>query len=410
MLTAKSVPITELMDNTERWLLSRGYKKSTLGVYKATWNRFRLFSESPLFNVETAEAFLLQYYGVDVHQLDQKLDTRMRHARRHMSALTQYFLEGTVCRRKINGIAEMDDSKFEAFFSEYLKYCKMQNYSDAWIDSTMSGLRLFLLAIHASGTSDIYSINTTTVEQFSQAISNAGSITANSRRIRSRQVGAYLNWLYVHHYTDKDYSHQLPNFKGTAPLLPQVWEPEEIDRILAAIDTANPVGKRNYAMFLLLARTGLRISDVVGLKLSNIDWRNNCITLSQRKTGSILSLPLSKELGVAIISYLRNGRPQSSSEYVFLSQNAPFHPLGEHNNFHPELRKYIRRAGIKLPSQKHAGVHTFRHSFATNMLKQGASVQDISQILGHGDINVTETYLRVDIEQLRLCSMSLEAL
>ena len=81
-----------------------------------------------------------------------------------------------------------------------------------------------------------------------------------------------------------------------------------------------------------------------------------------------------------------------------------------HNNFNPELRKYMRRAGITVPKEGHAGVHTFRHSFATILLKDEASLQDISQILGHSDINVTETYLRVDIEQLRLCSLDLEVL
>jgi len=230
------------------------------------------------------------------------------------------------------------------------------------------------------------------------------------RRARCRQVGAYLHWLYDHKYTDLDYSLQLPNFKRTAPQIPQVWSPEEIDKILAVIDTANPVGRRNYAIFLLLARTGLRISDVLGLKFSNINWKQNCISLSQQKTGNALSLPLSKELGMAIISYLQDGRPQSSSAFIFLSHNAPFQPLGEHNNFNPEFHKYLRRAGIAIPTKRHTGVHTIRHSFATNMLRKGTPVQDVSQILGHSNISVTETYLRVDIEHMRLCSLSLEGL
>ena len=230
------------------------------------------------------------------------------------------------------------------------------------------------------------------------------------RRARCRQVGAYLHWLYDHKYTDLDYSLQLPNFKRTAPQIPQVWSPEEIDKILAVIDTANPVGRRNYAIFLLLARTGLRISDVLGLKFSNINWKENCISLSQQKTGNALSLPLSKELGMAIISYLQDGRPQSSSAFIFLSHNAPFQPLGEHNNFNPEFHKYLRRAGIAIPTKRHTGVHTIRHSFATNMLRKGTPVQDVSQILGHSNISVTETYLRVDIEHMRLCSLSLEGL
>ena len=78
----------------------------------------------------------------------------------------------------------------------------------------------------------------------------------------------------------------------------------------------------------------------------------------------------------------------------------------KHNNFNPEFHKYLRRAGIAIPTKRHTGVHTIRHSFATNMLRKGTPVQDVSQILGHSNISVTETYLRVDIEHMRLCSLS----
>lgn len=78
--------------------------------------------------------------------------------------------------------------------------------------------------------------------------------------------------------------------------------------------------------------------------------------------------------------------------------------------FNPEFHKYLRRAGIAIPTKRHTGVHTIRHSFATNMLRKGTPVQDVSQILGHSNISVTETYLRVDIEHMRLCSLSLEGL
>lgn len=269
---------------------------------------------------------------------------------------------------------------------------------------------MFLLATRASNTATPESIDIDTINCFSEAMRSADEISMNVRRMRCRQVGIYLHWLYLHGITRLDFSLRLPDFKRTPAKLPQTWTEEEIEQILAAIDTESPTGKRNYAMFLLMARTGLRISDVVSLKFSNIDWKNNTISLAQQKTGNNLGLPLSKELGMAIISYLKNGRPQSSSHFIFIRHTAPYGPLDYHNNFNSELRKYMRRAGITMPDERHSGVHTFRHSFATNMLKKETSLQDISQILGHSDINVTETYLRVDIEQLRLCSLDLEVL
>lgn len=405
-----SISIIELMEQAEQWLLDHGYKKSTLGVYKATWNKFRVYSASPIYDRNIAEKFLLRYFGVDVNAIDQKLDTRMRHARRHIDALDEFLRTGQICRRKVRGIATIDDDRFDLFFAKYLYFCKEQNYSKPWIDNTVSGLKIFLLAIHASNTASPEGINMDTINRFSEAMRSADEICINVRQMRCRQVGAYLHWLYLHGVTIQDFSLHLPKFKRTPAKIPQIWTAEEIEQILATIDTENPTGKRNYAMFLIMARTGLRISDVVALKFSNIDWKNNSISLAQQKTGNSLGLPLSKELGMAIISYLKSGRPQSSSDFIFIRHTAPYGPLDNHNNFNSELRKYMRRAGITVSAEKRTGVHTFRHSFATNMLKAEASLQDISQILGHSNINVTETYLRVDIEQLRQCALDLEVL
>lgn len=161
-MSEATIPIKELMEKTEQWLLGQGYKKSTLGFYRATWNRFLSYSASPAYSRETAEQFLLQYFGVDVHAIDQTLDGRMRHARRHMNALDEIFRTGTVCRRKVYGVASIDDDCFDKFFSDYLSYCKMQNFSRSWMDNTIAALRLFLLAVHSSNTQNIKSINAET--------------------------------------------------------------------------------------------------------------------------------------------------------------------------------------------------------------------------------------------------------
>lgn len=159
------------------------------------------------------------------------------------------------------------------FFSRFLDFCREQNYSKSWLDNTISGLRIFLLATHVSHTSTPEGIDMDTINCFSEAMRSADEICMNVRRMRCRQVAVYLHWLYQHGITKQDYSLQLPEFKRTPAKLPQTWSKKEIEQILAAIDTENPTGKRNYAMFLLMARTGLRISDVVSLRFSNIDWK-----------------------------------------------------------------------------------------------------------------------------------------
>lgn len=143
-MSEATIPIKELMEKTEQWLLGQGYKKSTLGFYRATWNRFLSYSASPAYSRETAEQFLLQYFGVDVHAIDQTLDGRMRHARRHMNALDEIFRTGTVCRRKVYGVASIDDDCFDKFFSRLLELLQNAEFFEIVDGQHNSSIEAFL--------------------------------------------------------------------------------------------------------------------------------------------------------------------------------------------------------------------------------------------------------------------------
>ena len=407
MFETKPVRITELAKETEQYLLQKGCKKSTLGVYKATWHKFMAFSSSDVYSRTAAEVFLKLYFGVDVHSAIQKLDSRMRHALRHMNALEDYLNTGAVPRKRMRGHYLTVPGLYETFFGDYLRFCAQQYYSDSWFSTTRSALRLFLLAVNRHGIRNTTEINQGTIGLYSDLLFGNNELCQNTKRHHSKCVSIYLRWLFEHGKISENFSYLLPDIKRTPSPLPDVWEETDVQKLLDVIDTASPIGKRNYAIFLLLARTGLRISDVVLLRFENIDWRKNCIRITQYKTGKPLSIPLSAEIGEAIIAYLKYGRPSSEESAIFLSHNAPFQPLNHHNNFNSEIRKYMRLAGIDFTAKRHSGVHTLRSSFATNMLKQGASLDNISQILGHSDINVATSYLRVDPEHLRLCTLGL---
>ena len=408
MIKSSPVLITELMEETELYLLQKGYRESTLGVYKATWNKFIAFSESDIYSRTTAEDFLRLYFGVDAHSATQTLDQRMRHALRHMNVLEDYLNTGVVPRKKMRGYHSPINGRYELFFGDYLRYCSLQPRSDSWKSNTQSALRVFLLAVNKQGINGIGEINRETVELYSTVLLDCKELCQNTKRQHSKNISVYLRWLFEHGEIPEDFTYLLPNIKRTPLPLPDVWDEADIQKLLNIIDTASPVGKRNYAIFLLLARTGLRISDVVLLRFENIDWRKNCIRIVQYKTGQPLSIPLSAEIGEAIITYLKYGRPLSEESAIFLSHNAPFQPLNHHNNFNSEIRKYMRLAGIDFSAKRHSGVQRLRASFATNLLKQGVSLDNISQIMGHSDINVATSYLRVDVEHLRLCALGLE--
>ncbi len=149
--------------------------------------------------------------------------------------------------------------------------------------------------------------------------------------------------------------------------LPTVLEPDEVEKILKTVDRNNPIGKRDYAVLMLVTTFGLRISDVFGLEFKCVDWINKIIRIVQKKTGKPLELPLTEAVGWAIIDYLQNGRPQSSCMRIFIKHIAPYNELS--GTSRRLVLPYFRAAGIKIPANKTIGMHMFRHSLASSMLK-----------------------------------------
>ncbi len=185
--------------------------------------------------------------------------------------------------------------------------------------------------------------------------------------------------------------------------IPSVYTTEEVEKIIAIPDRSSPVGKRDYAMVLLAARYGLRVSDIISLQFKNIDWENNLIKICQAKTGRTVSLPLSEEVGCALIDYIKYGRPNTNLPYIFIKSFAPYKELSA-GVLSLNIAKWIRIAGIN-PNNRRTGAHALRHSLATNLLNINETLPVISEILGHTTTQSTSTYLRVSYEQLRQCAL-----
>ena len=179
--------------------------------------------------------------------------------------------------------------------------------------------------------------------------------------------------------------------------LPRYLPAEDVERLIASCDLSLPVGKRDRAILLLLARLGLRAGDIVNLRLQDIDWENAWIIVSG-KSRRETRLPLSREVGRAIVTYLKHGRPQTFSDALFVRSRAPFRGLGSHCAVSMIVSEAIRRSRINRPSR--GAAHLLRHSLASSMLRHGASLQDISVLLRHRSIETTQIYAKVDIAAL----------
>ena len=192
------------------------------------------------------------------------------------------------------------------------------------------------------------------------------------------------------------------------PPVPSTWEPSEIKRILDAVDRGSPAGKRDFAILLLVAKLGIRVGDIKALKLSDLHWTSKTITIIQEKTKVVTTYPILNDVGWAIIDYLQNARPECETPYLFVRLRAPFEEFGKNANLYNLISKYIRLAGINVPRGKRQGLHSLRHSLASTLLEQGASLAMISEILGHVDSKSTSVYLHTDLNGLKACALDPE--
>ncbi len=180
--------------------------------------------------------------------------------------------------------------------------------------------------------------------------------------------------------------------------LPRYLDPADVERMIDSCDARSPMGKRDRAILLLLARLGLRAGDIVQMRLADIDWKGAWIHVSG-KSRRETRLPLSREVGQALVAYLQDGRPASDADAMFLRSRAPFRALGNHCAVSVIVSNVMRRAGIKRPGR--GAAHLLRHSVATSMLRQGASLQEISALLRHRSVETTQIYAKVDVKGLQ---------
>ena len=181
---------------------------------------------------------------------------------------------------------------------------------------------------------------------------------------------------------------------------------DEIRLVTEQINRETPSGKRDYAIIQLGIRTGLRAGDIAGLKLKDINWKNNEISLVQGKTQERLTLPLDESVGVALIDYILNSRPKSDLPYLFLRSIAPYHQFKDGVSIACVFRKYLKKANIThLPGDGRT-FHGLRRTLGTEMVIQGVPLTTVSQVLGHRNVSAAKQYIALNTDGLRQCALS----
>lgn len=385
--------------NIRKEALEIGFSISTMDEYLRIWNKFIYWksTNSFVYNEKDYIDFLLDYYKFDVNSYTNKSRSLYQQLMRSKRILDDFDTYKIFMQKRSLPSSLYSDypSNWNVVLDNYLDYLKnvRQNSNNSIIIKKRYLINL-LSYFYKNGLNELDNFSKTFVVDFINKTIDKGNI---SKRRNFYVLRDFLNYLFIEDIILEDLSCYIPKIKKSRKRkLPTYLKTENIEQLLESIPKERKIDIRNYTIILIAARLGLRISDILNIKLKDIDWKNYKLNVIQPKTNNLNILPLSKEVGWAIINYIKNSRPKCNNEYLFVKMKYPFEKMEQFNNFN----KYFEKCNLEENIKK--GIHNLRHSFATNMLDNDIPIHIISSVLGHSDINTTSsTYIKIDTKNLK---------
>lgn len=343
---------------------------------------------------------------VDLNELrvDEFLEARRRRGRscRGFRTTALQLLEQLRCA----GVAPTpesvrDDSPSAVLLRCYEDYLRQER---ALAESTISSYLPFARDLIAerlnAGAARCDALCATDIHEF--LLGRARGMAPKQAQFMGTALRSFLRFLFLRGETPSDLALAVPTVRRWRfSNVPRHLADEDVERLLRACDCSSATGRRNHAILLLLARLGLRASEVLALELGDLNWRAGEIIV--RGKGLVSDrLPLIPEVGAALALYLQKDRPAGNSRRVFLCTRAPHRGFSHPSSISTIVARALARAGL-APATR--GAHLLRHSLATGMLRRGASLAEIGQVLRHRSANTTEIYAKLDFDALREVAM-----
>jgi len=383
-----SGPLVDCLAGLRSNLLSQGYKpQSCLKLLRLTGHLSRWLEENDL------EAQDL----TDEHAADFLRSRRDRGytellGRRALKPIRRYLVEAGVIPVPATEAAKLPP--LEQLVIEYEGFLlRERGLSAPVVRVYTKQAQRFLLDGSSFGDLDLASLDGAQVKQF--VLERARGSSFHQTRNVLTGLRSFLGFLRMRGHIARDLTGAVPKVAGwRLASLPKYLPPEQVHAIIESCDRRTTIGRRDYAALLLLARVGLRAGEVAGLSLDDVDWRESILTI-RGKGGRTDRLPLSAEVGAALASYLRRRQPRTDCRSLFLKACAPRTKLGK-VAVTEIVRRACKRAGLPL-----VGAHRLRHSAATLMLRKGATLDEVAQVLRHRHLATTAIYAKVDHRRLQ---------
>jgi integrase/recombinase XerD len=384
-------PLGPYMDGIASVLFELGYPRQWTGQ-----RQLHLLGELG----QWLERLGLGVEDLNEHRIDEFLHqpAQQRVSIRHTRAVLRLLL-GHLRETGILSVprVETDDSPLGRIEQEFTRYLvEQRGLVQTTVNRQLAAMRLFLGERFGTGPLLLSEVTVADVTQFVLRSCRPGTVRRGEALVSA--LRSFFRFLHLRGDIAVDLAAAVPRAAyWRLSGLPKSLPAEQVKRLVESCDRSRPVGQRNYALLLLLARLGLRAGEIVALRLEDLDWHSGELTV-RGKGRRLDRLPMLQEVGEALVTYIRYGRPRCSTRRVFVRSTAPYRELGHASTVSSIVKRALEHAGLN-PASK--GAHLLRHSLATELLRQEASLGEIGQILRHRRPSTTEIYAKVDLEALR---------
>lgn len=374
------------------------YKYVTLRHYKYRWLPVKEYMDKndlTLLNPGVCKDFLLELYNCRTRQ---ELTEEEKNIEKSVSVLSEYMATGSVQRR---GKIRYLDGSIGHVMKDFLDCKRSHRLREITLDKIESHMSNFNFWLSMNGICRIGDIKHHHIINFLKSLDPYKKALIHDTLMDLR---GFFKFLYEKGFIPTNISSFIPkdNYQNQNKL-PSYYTEAEIDKLLKSIDRGNVIGKRDYAIIVLAAYLGLRVSDISRLHFDNLHWDQNLINIRQYKTGKNITLPLLPVVGNALLDYIQYGRPVSEEKYVFLLVTSPFLPFGA-QSIASMINRRFSAAGFKSADRRRGG-HALRNSLVKELLNNKQSLPVISEVLGHQNTNSTRHYIRIDTKALGQCAL-----
>lgn len=397
----------QLIEAVKKEFFRLGYSSRTIKRYQTVWNRLDYFMKSNnigRYDTKVGLDFLDDTYDITVYK---QLEGENKARARAITVINDFYLHGMILpRSKKSHSPEILLTYHNDILEKFKEHRKKFQITESTLKSYDKYIGKFLFYLEKHGVYDLSNITPTVVWGYCNVFASYSTSTTHNS-LSSLRV--FLRFLYDKQILKVDLSNKVPHVTYRRDShIPFAFPKSNVKKILETVDRGNPIGKRDYAILLLASELGLRSGDIRNLKFSSLHWEKNTIELTMGKTGKDIILPLLENIGMAIIDYLKYGRPHSDLDIVFLRHISPIQPLSP-TGITKIVSRYIYKSGIDVKHGQRKGPHSLRHSLASALLEENVPLPLISEVLGHSDSRTTEIYLKIDIKQLRNCALEVSA-